>query len=437
MASLQSEIVETMREMSESVNQSNEKQTVLMTMCRIIPLIHNVKIGRLQLVMKKKILFIISNMETGGVSKSMTSLMNVIDRERYDVSLMIVSPTGAFIELLPQDLRLITNPVWSALTSRIEGSWQLLKTGHPLLAIGNCLRLTVSLFSKAKAGEMIAWMMPAIDEEFDTVIDFNGQQQLYYMVGKLKARKKITFFHSDYAKWSYYYNADKKYFTKADHIFTISELCINSLKHFFPEASGKIGLMENITSLPLIENMASMDIHDMDKNKFKLLTVGHVCENKGILWAIDAADILKKHGVDFHWYFLGTIDSPDCYNKLIAQAGLESHITFLGIRTNPYPYIRHATLIVHPSKFEGRSIALDEAKLLCKPIVVTKFSTVNDQFTDRHNASICEMNPESIANAIEELLNDNNLQQRYIENLLAERHDNSSEIEKLYRIFNE
>jgi len=44
--------------------------------------------------MRKKILFIISNMETGGVSKSMTSLMNAIDRQRYDVSLLIVSPHG-------------------------------------------------------------------------------------------------------------------------------------------------------------------------------------------------------------------------------------------------------------------------------------------------------------------------------------------------------
>lgn len=60
--------------------------------------------------MKKKILFIISNLETGGVSKSLTSLVNVIDRYRYDVALMIVSPCGAFMQLLPQGLRLITNP---------------------------------------------------------------------------------------------------------------------------------------------------------------------------------------------------------------------------------------------------------------------------------------------------------------------------------------
>lgn len=62
---------------------------------------------------------------------------------------------------------------------------------------------------------MIAAMMPALDEEFDTIVDFNGQQLLYYMVNKLKARKKITFFHSDYDKWPYYYRIDKKYFRES------------------------------------------------------------------------------------------------------------------------------------------------------------------------------------------------------------------------------
>lgn len=158
----------------------------------------------------------------------MTSLLNVIDRKRYDVSLMIVSPTGPFMELLPKDLRLITNPVWSALTDRVKGVWRLLKMGHPMLAIGHCARLAVSMFSKAKAAEMIASMMPGIDEEFDTIVDYNGQQQLYYMVSKLHARKKVTFFHSDYAKWPYYYSADKntlersaKYSQYHRHVLTI------------------------------------------------------------------------------------------------------------------------------------------------------------------------------------------------------------------------
>ncbi len=385
----------------------------------------------------KNVLFIISNLQTGGVSKSMTSLINVIDRERYDVSLMIVSPSGPLMELLPKDLRIITNPVWAALTDRLAGVSKLLRLGHPLLAAGHCIRLLTSCFSKSIAGIMIARMMPAINEDFDVIVDYNGQQQLYYMIDKLKAKKKITFFHSDYAKWPYYYNADKRYYPKVDRIFAISDECANSLKRFFPEQSDKIGLIENISSVCLIERMANVKVNDMDSKSCRLLTIGHVCENKGIYWAIEAASILKTRGIDFMWYFIGSVDKKDEYENLCRKNCVDDRIQFLGIRTNPYPYIKKATIIVHPSKFEGRSIALDEAKLLCKPIVVTNFSTVKDQFTNHENASICEMNPVGIADSIEELLSNTDLQEYYKHNLQMTIRDNSDEINKLYKVFDE
>lgn len=387
--------------------------------------------------MKRKILFIISNLQTGGVSKSITSLLNVIDRERYDVSLMLVSPTGIFQELLPQGLRMITNPVWSSLTDRLGGFKRLLKLGHPLLAVGHLCRLAISCVNKAYAARMIAALMPVIDEEFDTIVDFNGQQQLYYMVDKLRAHKKVTFFHSDYDKWPYYYRADKKYFPQVDRIFTISDKCVESLRHYFPNVASKVTCMENINSLAMIQRMAEEPIEDFDRDKLSFLTIGHVCDSKGSHWAIEAADILRKRGFDFNWYFLGACENIDHYKGLVAKFHLENQIHFLGKRVNPYPYIRQAAIIVHPSQFEGKSIALDEARLLCKPVVVTNFSTVDDQFTDRYDASICEMTPKSIANAIEELLHDRTLLQDYIDNLRRDRKDNSSEIEKLYAIFDD
>lgn len=389
--------------------------------------------------MKKKILFIISNFETGGVSKSMTSLMNVIDQEKYDVSLMVVSPKGALMGLLPSDIRLITNPIWEYLVSGPYGIIKLIKSKNLFLAIGHFIRLITSIFNKAYAGLLISKLMPPIDEYFDVIVDYNGQQQLYYMIDKLKAHKKVTFFHSDYRKWPYYYKSDKKYFPKVDYIFTISDICVNSLKDYFPEEKDKIFLMENISSLKLIESMASIRLENelIIQDIPTIITIGHLCENKGTTWALQAASILKKKRIPFHWYFLGKNLEEKYYNQLKRHLGLDDCVSFLGVRANPYPYIKSTTIVVHPSKFEGKSIALDEVKLLCKPTVVTNFSTVNDQFKNHKNASICDMNPQSIAEAIEVLLGDKSLQRKYIVELMSERHDNSCEIKKLYKIFDE
>lgn len=373
-------------------------------------------------------------MDTGGVSKSMTSLLNTIDTNRYDVSLLLISPHGAFMELLPNDINIITNPVLTYLSQRLSGFFKLLKSRHPILAIGHLLRLALSKINKSLAGRLLAWLMPSIEGEYDTIVDYNGQQQLYYMVNKLKANKKVSFFHSDYAKWDYYYRADKMYFPKVDHIFTISKACVESLKKYFPECSDKIKLMENISSTSLIRNMAKEEVAVELGKDFTLATLGHIMQTKGIDLAIDAARLLKAKGYRFKWIFIGKVAETK-YIEIVSQAKLDDYINFIGITPNPYPYLAKADIIVHPSRFEGRSIALDEAKILCKPITVTNFSTVHDQFTNRVNASICDMNADSIANAIEELINDERLRDSYINKLKENISDNSSEIKKLYKIF--
>lgn len=374
-------------------------------------------------------------METGGVSKSMVSLINVIDRKKYDITLLIVVPCGILMDLLPDDLKIVTNKDMSLLTKGLYGLLPLFKRGKLWLMLGSMLRLFLSSIDKSSAGWLLAKLYPVIDGEYDIIVDYNGQQQLYYMVDKLEARIKVTFFHSDYEKWSYYYRMDRKYYPKVDAIFTISEKCVDSLKRVFPFASQKIRLMENISSLALIEQMSHKMVDFPKTTKYRFLTLGHLCQNKGTDLAILAATILQARDINFCWYFIGNTVESQKFMKLAKELKVEQRVVFLGTTPNPYPYIKAVDLFIHTSLFEGKSIALDEAKLLCKPIVVTNFSTVHDQFEDHVNATIVEMTPESIANGIEELLMNQNLQRTYIQNLKEQQRDNVNEVQKLYSLF--
>lgn len=388
--------------------------------------------------MKKRILFLIGNLESGGVSKSMVSLLNIIDKQKYDVSLWIASPQGVFMPQVSVDVTILFDKRITALSQGFVGVVSLLKQGYLILAFGSLVRIALSKVSKPNAGRLLASLMPIVtDGEYDLIVDYNGQQQLYYMVNKLKGKKKVTFFHSDYSQWPFYYTADKKYFSKVDGIFTISQHCVEILKKWFPKQADKIHLMENITSPTLINKLAEESFKNpWHKDAVKLITVGHVVDAKGSHWAIEAVHILKKRGVDVDWAFVGSVSDVLRYNKMVEQWNLQDNITFVGITPNPYPYIKAADIFVHPSQFEGKSIALDEAKLLCKPVVVTNFSTVHDQFIDRVNATICEMNPVAIANAIEELAKDEVLRKKYVDYLQANKVDNTSEINKIYDLIN-
>lgn len=392
--------------------------------------------------MKKKVLFIIGSLQSGGVSKSMVSLLNAWDTEKYETSLLLCCKDGdVFSDYLPKNIQLIYNPVIEHVMGGFSSLKWLLAHGHFLLCLGVLMRLILSRIYRSLASELIAKMMPVVsDVHYDLIVDYGGQQLLYYMVNKLSATKKVSFFHSDYSKWSFYYNADKKYYPLVDHIFTISQICVDSLKDFFPNCADRVSIMENISSPTVIRQQSLESIGEFKKqiDQMKangntiLCTIGHICRGKGFDFAIEASDILKRNGINFKWIFIGKVLEEDLL-KLIADKELDDNILLVGIQSNPYPYIGLSDIVVHPSRFEGKSIALDEAKILCKPIVVTNFSTVGDQFENGRNGTICEMSGKAVANAIIELINDSSLQDSYRMYLGTHIVDNSNEVNKLYK----
>lgn len=369
---------------------------------------------------KKKVLFTIGVLGSGGISKSMVNLLNAMDRSLYEVHLLIMSSTvGPYEIFVPEDVVKHRIPEIGWISAGVGGLKELLFHGHFLLFLGSLTRLFFSTFDKATAARLLAWMYPKLGEDFDTIVDYNGQQNLYYMVDKLEAKQKITFFHSDYAKYSYYYKADKKYYPRVDKIYTISPTCVESLKKYFPELSDRIGLFENISLPSMINRLAEEKniLPDYTGNVF--VTVGLVCYNKGFDLIVGAARILHKQAIDFKWIMVGELCSDaKLFIEELDREGLKEHFLFVGVQTNPYPYIRRASVFVHASRYEGKSIALDEAKILCKPIVVTNFSTVKDQFEDEENALICNMNVESVAAAIIRLVADGSIRQYFSNNLL-------------------
>lgn len=389
---------------------------------------------------KKKILFLTGTLDSGGVSKSLLNLLNLIDKQRYDVSLLLASTRGAFSNQVPNGVRLLTDRRLTALSAGVSGLSDLFLHLNLLLLLGSLLRLALSACRKrAWAGWLLSRLMPRVTEQtYDLAVDYNGQHLLYYMVDKVKSRKKISFFHCDYRQWNYYYSVDKRYYPRVDGIFSISDTCVTALKEMFPECAAKVHQMQNLVCPDVLYRQAEAPVQEaVGKGCLLLLSIGHLTKSKGTDMALKVARELKSCGYKFEWWFIGT-DSKDCdYPQMIDDYGLNDCVRLLGLKANPYPYIKKADIVVHLSRYEGKSIALDEAKMFCKPVVVTNFSTVTDQFENRVNGTICEMTVESAVSAISELLEDESLRHQYISYLQTHVIDNSRELNKLYDLLSE
>ena len=135
---------------------------------------------------------------------------------------------------------------------------------------------------------------------------------------------------------------------------------------------------------------------------------------KGYDFAIQACAQLRQQGYDIRWYAIGTSPEEKKYHALAMQYGLSEVFRFLGEQENPYIYLRQADLYVQPSRFEGKSIALLEAKILCKPIVVTRFSTAAEQIEDERDGLIVDMDARGVYQGIKRLLDDATLCERLI-----------------------
>ena len=162
--------------------------------------------------------------------------------------------------------------------------------------------------------------------------------------------------------------------------------------------------------------------------------MGRFSPPKGIDLAVKSSAILKKKGYNFKWYHIGTGELKPEIEKLIYELNVQNEFILLGEKSNPYPYIGQCDIYVQPSRYEGKSIAIDEAKCLCRPIVTTNFTTVADQIQDGVNGIVCEMNEIDIAAKIETLLNDEDLRKKVTRNLSEEKTGNEEELEKFYSI---
>ena len=163
-----------------------------------------------------------------------------------------------------------------------------------------------------------------------------------------------------------------------------------------------------------------------------IVSIGRLNAQKGFEFALDAALELKKSKVKFHWVVLGIGSLKEELEKKREELGVQDCFEFIGARENPYAYMKNADVLVQTSRFEGKSVVLDEGKILCCPIVTTNYPTVYDQI-NKDEGVIVGMNGKEIADGILKILKDPH---QYSEYLSQHEYGNEKEIEGYYQLFN-
>ncbi|HCN11491.1 MAG TPA: glycosyltransferase [Chryseobacterium sp.] len=375
--------------------------------------------------MKQKLLFVINNLNVGGSEKALISLLNELDYTKFEVDLQLFKKEGLFLNDLPAEVNLLPVP---KSYRYFDGSFKKALRTLNLNLIFNRYKFSQIrkvAFSGGEA-EQLGWKYLSktfriLDKKYDVAIGYLEKNPNYFVVDKVQAKTKIGFIHNDYSKIDVNSDIDRLYFDKLNYICSVSEHCVHILKEYFPSQSQKIKLIPNLFSEKLILKKSEEEITEIefDKNECNILSVGRLAEQKGFDLAIDTAFLLKERGFKFKWFILGEGSLRKLFEEKIEKLNLESYFFLLGNHTNPYKFMKNADLILQTSRFEGKSIAIDEAKLLNKIIVVTNYPTVKDQITHNVDGCISSFASSDIADQIVSVYYDKELKnnlQNYLEN---------------------
>lgn len=386
-----------------------------------------------------KVLIVINDLRSGGAQKSLVSFLKKLDEigvsQKYEIDLMVSEYDGIFVKDIPQSINAFQSDY---IFKWMNCPFNRINFVNNFSLIGLYAKIKTIIQRKILKKKINVWKLwkkyiPENEKEYDVAISYMDGWPNYYVIDKVKASKKVLWIHNEYQKLNYSKDFDKAFYEKCNQIITISDRCRDSFVEVFPEYSKKIDILENITLSSDIMRKANLETaeeFEKDDNKLKLLSVGRLSEQKAFDLAIKSANILKNNGINFHWIILGEGPDRGMLESLIQEYNLDEYVSLPGVKSNPYPYIMKCDIFVQTSIFEGKSIVLDEAKLLAKPIVVTNYNTVYDNIDNGKNGIITEMTPQAIASGIEKYISNSELKNSVVDELKNNYHGNEDEIQR-------
>lgn len=395
----------------------------------------------------KKVLIASFDMEVGGVERSLISMLENFDYQKYDVDLMLYRHQGDFMNLLPENINLLKEiPQYATFRKSIG---EILRENQYIIGISRLLsRFKAGLSNKfqgnAESGYyqmQLMWkyalpFLPKLENQYEVAISYLWPH--YFVAEKVSAQKKIAWIHTDYSAINTDISMDLKMWREFDYIVAVSEACKRSFLRKYSVLKNKVFVIENLTSPDFIKMMANEKIDNQlaEDKQFKIVTVARLSHAKGIDNAVSALKILKDKGYkDIVWYVVGYGGEETNLKELIKTNNLENNFILLGKKMNPYPFINACNLYVQPSRYEGKAVTVTEAKILGKPILINNYSTSHSQINDGIDGIICKNSSvESLVEGIENLYNNKDLRNNLISNVKNKDFSNSIELQKLYKL---
>ena len=399
---------------------------------------------------KPHLLICMHYLELGGAESALIGMLSAIDSQRVEVDLFLYDHRGELMPYIPQTINLL--PAIPEYTMLERPIMELLKHKFWRLAAARLMAKFVTRVTRHRNTKRLddascffnmsrftSPILPAIHSEIEYDLAISFLTPHHIVLNKVNAKRKVAWIHTDYT--NVYVDARKELpvWERYDKIAAISEEAMKKFIQVFPKLASKVFVFENILSSPLIRKRANaFTPHDMpiQKDGICLLSIGRYSNPK----RFDEIPYICKRLIEctptrnIQWYIIGYGTDEALIRQRINETGMQSHVFLLGKRSNPYPYIKACDWYIQPSRYEGKSITVREAQILCKPIIITNYPTAVSQVNNGVDGVIVPMEINTCAEGISHAIIDENLKQHLQKYLQNHDYGNAAEIEKIYNL---
>jgi glycosyltransferase involved in cell wall biosynthesis len=386
-------------------------------------------------------------MELGGAERALLGLLNAIDTNKVDVDLFLNQHTGAFMPQIPSKINLLPEiPTYTAIERSMK---TVLREGHLGVILGRIIgRIKYKRYlcsvGKRRDGSATQYVFDGVSPflpslkylgHYDLAISFLDPPHI--VQDKVDASLRMEWIHTDWSTVEVNEKLVEPRWGRNDFIVSISEAVTGQFLKRFPQFKDKIIEIHNILSPAFVRSQALLedDMSEFNPEGVTLCSVGRIAYLKNFDNIPHIAKIMKDRGLKFHWYVVGP-GNHESIDMTIRCNRVEDYVHFVGPKTNPYPWMNACDIYVQPSRYEGHSVTVREAQILCKPVVITSYPTASSQLQNGVDGIICGMENESIAEAILSLISDQQKQRDLISYLTTHDYGNEHEVEKLYQVLN-
>lgn len=345
------------------------------------------------------IIFVISNMNLGGIQKSLLELLRALSETPHKVSLYCCNPVGPFLTEVPETVEIIHPSDYAKITDL--NAKECRKIGYRFFLLRYLLSAITKLFGKAIPSKYICWRIGKLENKYDYAISYSQplhDKQFCGLVNEIvlsciNAKKKITFLHCDFSAYGGNTLLNRNLYGQFDAIAAVSNSVGKVIKKIIPQIATKVFTVRN--SFSAIDIINKSKDNPIRYNKTAIVTIARISSEKGLIRCIPIIKKLHGESYDFEWHIVGDGPLFRELKGLVVENELEKVVYLEGAQNNPYRFLKNASYLFLPSFHEAAPIVYDEAIALNVPVLTTRTLSADEIIGTEHGI-VCENNEAGI-----------------------------------------